>query len=148
MRLNSLWQPVACNSSSLSPTEQRYAQTGKETLAIVHAFHMFDQLLFGKADVLICTIIEIHWNILLPSRFACWPSKQQALTCFSNCMQYKSCVVVKSCTDLSSAYGLSDSTKSTVAIGSYRLDRIPVYCYVLPFCIWLLTKLYANNASS
>jgi len=53
MRLNSLWQPVACNSSSLSPTEQRYAQTGKETLAIVHAFHMFDQLLFGKADVVV-----------------------------------------------------------------------------------------------
>ena len=45
------WQPVAFSSSSLSPTEQRYAQIEKETLAIVHAFHKFDQLLFGKSDV-------------------------------------------------------------------------------------------------
>jgi len=42
---------VAYCSSSLSPTEQRYAQIEKETLAIVHAFHKFDQLLFGKSDV-------------------------------------------------------------------------------------------------
>ena len=48
-----LWQPVAYSSSSLSPTEQRYAQIEKETLAIVHAFHKFDQLLFGKADVVV-----------------------------------------------------------------------------------------------
>ena len=45
------WQPVAYSSSSLSPTEQRYAQIEKETLAIVHAFHKFDQLLFGKPDI-------------------------------------------------------------------------------------------------
>ena len=45
------WQPVAYSSSSLTPTEQRYAQIEKETLAIVHAFHKFDQLLFGKANV-------------------------------------------------------------------------------------------------
>ena len=45
------WQPVAFSSSSLSPTEQRHAQIEKETLAIVHAFHKFDQLLFGKSDV-------------------------------------------------------------------------------------------------
>ena len=45
------WQPVAFSSSSLSPTEQRYVQIEKETLAIVHAFHKFDQLLFGKSDV-------------------------------------------------------------------------------------------------
>ena len=32
-------------------SEQRYAQIEKETLAIVHAFHKFDQLLFGKPDV-------------------------------------------------------------------------------------------------
>ena len=50
---NSLWQPVPCNSSSLSPTEQSYAQIGKENVAIVHAFHKFDQLLFGKADVVV-----------------------------------------------------------------------------------------------
>ena len=50
---NSLWQPVPCNSSSLSPTEQRYAQIGKANVAIVHAFHMFVQLLFGKADVVV-----------------------------------------------------------------------------------------------
>ena len=48
-----LWQPVAYSSSSFSPTEQRYAQIGKETLAIVHVFHKFDQLLFGKADVVV-----------------------------------------------------------------------------------------------
>lgn len=48
---NVQWQPVAYSSSSLSPTEQRYAQIEKETLAIVHAFHKFDQLLFGKSDV-------------------------------------------------------------------------------------------------
>ena len=48
---NVQWQPVAYSSSSLSPTEQRYAQIEKETLAIVHAFHKFDQLLFGKSAV-------------------------------------------------------------------------------------------------
>ena len=48
-----LWQPVAYSSSSLSPTEQRYAQIEKETLAIVHAFHKFDQLLSCKADVVV-----------------------------------------------------------------------------------------------
>ena len=48
---DTLWQPVAYSSSSLSPTEQRYAQIEKETLAIVHAFQKFDQLLFGKNDV-------------------------------------------------------------------------------------------------
>ena len=48
---NIQWQPVAYSSSSLSPTEQRYAQIEKETLAIVHAFHKFDQLLFGKSDI-------------------------------------------------------------------------------------------------
>ena len=42
---------MAFSSSSLSPTEQCYAQIEKETLAIVHAFHKFDQLLFGKSDV-------------------------------------------------------------------------------------------------
>lgn len=36
------WQPVAFSSSSLSPTEQRFAQIEKETLAIVHAFRKFD----------------------------------------------------------------------------------------------------------
>lgn len=45
------WQPVAYSSSSLSPTEQRYAQIEKKTLAIVHAFQKFDQLLLGKSAV-------------------------------------------------------------------------------------------------
>ena len=48
---DTLWQPVAYSSSSLSPTKRRYAQIEKETLAIVHAFQKFDQLLFGKNDV-------------------------------------------------------------------------------------------------
>ena len=48
---NIQWQPVAYCSSSLSPTEQGYAQIEKEILAIVHAFHKFDQLLFGKSKV-------------------------------------------------------------------------------------------------
>ena len=45
------WQPVEYSSSSLSPTKQRYAQIEKETLSTVHAFHKFDQLLFGKSDI-------------------------------------------------------------------------------------------------
>ena len=40
-------QPVAYSSSSLTPTEQRYAQIEKGTLAIVHTFQKFNQLLFG-----------------------------------------------------------------------------------------------------
>ncbi|CAB4038220.1 Hypothetical predicted protein, partial [Paramuricea clavata] len=42
-------------SSSLTPTEQRYVQIEKETLAIVHVFHKFDQLLFVKSDVTVDT---------------------------------------------------------------------------------------------
>ena len=42
---------MAYSYSSLPPTEQRYAQIEKETLAIIHAFHKFNQLLSGKADV-------------------------------------------------------------------------------------------------
>lgn len=45
------WQPVAFSSSSLSATEQRYALIETETLAIVHAFRKFDQLLFGKSEI-------------------------------------------------------------------------------------------------
>ena len=45
------WQPVAFSSGSLTATEQRYAQIEKETLAIVHAFRKFDQLLFGKSEI-------------------------------------------------------------------------------------------------
>ena len=45
------WQRVAFSSSSLSATEQRYAQIEKETLAIVHAFRKFDKLLFGKSGI-------------------------------------------------------------------------------------------------
>ncbi|PFX26788.1 Retrovirus-related Pol polyprotein [Stylophora pistillata] len=45
------WQPVAFSSSSLTPTEQRYAQIEKHALAIVHGFHKFDQFLFGKANI-------------------------------------------------------------------------------------------------
>ena len=51
------WQPVAYSSSSLSPPEQRYTQIEKETLAIVHAFCKFDQLLFGKSKV---TVLSDH----------------------------------------------------------------------------------------
>lgn len=47
------WQPVTYSSSSLSPTEQQYVQVEKETLAIVHAFHKFDHLLFGKSDIMV-----------------------------------------------------------------------------------------------
>jgi len=48
-----LWQLEAYSSSSLSPTEQRYTQIEKETVAIVHTFNKFDQLLFGKTDVVV-----------------------------------------------------------------------------------------------
>ena len=48
---NMEWKPVAYSSSSLSPTEQRYAQIEKETPAIVHAFHKFDQFFFDKSNI-------------------------------------------------------------------------------------------------
>ena len=57
------WQPVAY-------TEQRYAQIEKETLAIVHAFQKFDQLLFGKSDVTVHTDhkpLEVIFNRPLSS---------------------------------------------------------------------------------
>ena len=65
------WQPVAYSSSSLTPTEQRYAQIEKETLAIVHAFQKFDQLLFGKSDVTVHTDhkpLEVIFNRPCPQR--------------------------------------------------------------------------------
>ena len=49
------WQPVAYSSSSLTPREKRYGKIEKKTLAIVHVFHNSDQLLFGKADIIIHT---------------------------------------------------------------------------------------------
>ena len=52
------WQPVAYSSSCLTPTEQRYAQIEKETLAIVHAFHKSDQLLFGKSDITVLPLTQ------------------------------------------------------------------------------------------
>ena len=48
---NIQWQPVTYSSSSLSPTEELYAQIEKEILAIVHTFHKFNQLLFGKSEI-------------------------------------------------------------------------------------------------
>ena len=44
-------RPVAFSSRALTPTEQRYAQIEKETLAIVHACTKFDQYLYGKANI-------------------------------------------------------------------------------------------------
>ena len=49
------WQPVAYSSSSLTSAEHRYAQIEKETLAIVHAFQKFGQLLFGKSVITVHT---------------------------------------------------------------------------------------------
>ena len=61
------WQPVAYSSSELTSTEEWYAQIEKETLPIAHAFHKFDQLLFGKSNV---TVHSDHWksssNVHLP----------------------------------------------------------------------------------
>ena len=48
---NIQWQPVTYSSSSLSPTEQLYAQIEREILAIVHTFHKFNQLLFGTSEI-------------------------------------------------------------------------------------------------
>lgn len=45
------WQPVAFSSSSLTPTEQHYAQIEKEALATDRGFHKFNQFLFGKSDI-------------------------------------------------------------------------------------------------
>ncbi len=64
------WQPVAYSSSSLTPTEQRYAQIERETPAIVHAFQKFDQPLFGKSDVAVHTDhkpLEVIFNCPLSS---------------------------------------------------------------------------------
>ena len=46
-------QPVAFASSSLTPTEQNYAQIEKECLAIVEGFEKFDQYLFGHPHVVV-----------------------------------------------------------------------------------------------
>ena len=48
---NIQWQPVTYSSRSLSLTEQLYAQIEREILAIVHTFHKFNQLLFGKSEI-------------------------------------------------------------------------------------------------
>ena len=49
------WPPVAYSSSSLTPREKRYGKIEKKTPAIVHVFHNSDQLLCGKADIIIHT---------------------------------------------------------------------------------------------
>ena len=48
-------QPVAFSSRALTPTEQRYAQIEKECLAIVFAFQMFHQYVFGREIVTVHT---------------------------------------------------------------------------------------------
>ena len=48
-------QPIAYSSTSLTPTEQRYAQIEKECLAIVEAFNKFDQWLLGKSNITVHT---------------------------------------------------------------------------------------------
>ena len=48
-------QPIAYSCTSLTPTEQRYAQIEKECLAIVEAFNKFDQWLLGKSNITLHT---------------------------------------------------------------------------------------------
>ena len=50
-------RPVACASCSLSPAEQRYAQTEREGLAIIFAACHFDQFLYGRTF----TLVTDHW---------------------------------------------------------------------------------------
>ncbi|CAB4021887.1 Hypothetical predicted protein, partial [Paramuricea clavata] len=50
-----LMDPVTYSFTSLTATEQRYAQIEKECLAIVEAFKKFDQWLLGKANVTVHT---------------------------------------------------------------------------------------------
>lgn len=45
-------KPVVYSSSSLTPTEQNFVQTEKETLAILHALHKLDHMFFSKADII------------------------------------------------------------------------------------------------
>ena len=45
-------KPVVYSSSSLTPTEQNFVQTEKETLAILHALHKLDHMFFRKADII------------------------------------------------------------------------------------------------
>ena len=45
-------KPVVYSSSSLTPTEQNFVQTEKETLAILHALRKLDHMFFRKADII------------------------------------------------------------------------------------------------
>ena len=86
------WQPVAFSSSSLTATEQRYAQIEKETLAIVHAFRKFDQLLFGKSEI---TVHSDHKPLetIFKRPLASAPRRLQSmmltLQCYSFTVEYR-----------------------------------------------------------
>ena len=45
-------KPLAYASRALTPTQQRYAQTEKETLTTVYGVHKFDQYIYGKQQKL------------------------------------------------------------------------------------------------
>ena len=71
-------QPIAYRLSSLRATEQHYMQIEKETLAIVHAFYKFDQLLLGKSDVVVPCNHKPLETIFKPHTHA--PSKAMMIT--------------------------------------------------------------------
>ena len=45
-------KPLAYASRALMPTQQRYAQIGKETLAIVYGAQKFHQYIYGRKQTL------------------------------------------------------------------------------------------------
>ena len=86
------WQPVAFSSSSLSATEQCYAQIKKETQAIVHAFRKFDQLLFGKTEITIPSDhkpLETIFKCSLASALHCLQNMKLTLQCLSFSVEYR-----------------------------------------------------------
>jgi len=83
---------VAYSSSSLSPTEQRYAQIEKEILAIIHAFHKFDQLLFGMSHVTVHSNHQPPETIFkhpLASAPCSLPSTMLTLQCYNFHVEYR-----------------------------------------------------------
>ena len=85
---NVQWQPLAYSSSSLTPTEQRSAQKENEALAIVYAFQKFDQLLFGKHDVIVHSDHKTL-DVIFKRPLASAPRRLQSMMLTLQCYSFK-----------------------------------------------------------